>query len=163
MTTTTYSNLPRVVITGLGVVSPIGIGVDAFWDSLRNGRSGIARISSFDPEPFSTQIAGEVNDFVAEDFVDKKLVKRSDRVIHFALAASQLAVEHAKLDLDQCDRERVGVVIGTGIGGMSSWEEQHSNLITKGPRRISPFFIPMMIPGAGEPGTRSSARSAYRG
>lgn len=146
MTTTTHSNLPRVVITGLGIVSPIGIGVDSFWDSLRSGRSGIARITGFDPEPFPTQIAGEVTDFVVEDFVDKKLVKRSDRVIHFALAASQLAVEHAKLELDQCDRERVGTVIGTGIGGMSSWEEQHSNLLTKGPRRISPFFIPMMIP-----------------
>lgn len=144
--TTTQNNLPRVVITGLGIISPIGIGVDSFWDSLRAGKSGIDRIASFDVEQYSTQIAGEVSDFVAEDFVDKKLVKRSDRVIHFALGASQLAVDHAKLDLDSCDRERVGVVIGTGIGGMSSWEEQHTNLITKGPRRISPFFIPMMIP-----------------
>jgi 3-oxoacyl-[acyl-carrier-protein] synthase II len=142
---TTYQQ-PRVVITGMGVVSPIGIGVDLFWESLRAGKSGIDRIESFDVSPFTTQIAGEVKDFQAEDYMDKKLVKRSDRVIHFALAASNLAVEHAKLKLDSCDRERIGVVIGTGIGGMSSWEEQHSNLLTKGPRRISPFFIPMMIP-----------------
>lgn len=139
-------SLPRVVITGMGVISPIGIGVEKFWESLREGRSGIGKITAFDAEPFTTQIAGEVRDFVAEDFIDKKLIKRSDRVIHFAVGASNLAVQHADLDLDACDRDRVGVVIGTGIGGMSSWEEQHSNLINKGPRRISPFFIPMMIP-----------------
>lgn len=144
--TTTQANLPRVVITGMGIISPIGTGVDSFWESLREGKSGIGQIASFDASAFATQIAGEVTDFVPEEHIDKKLVKRSDRVIHFALGASQLAVQHAGLDLDAVDRERVGVVIGTGIGGMSSWEEQHSNLLNKGPRRISPFFIPMMIP-----------------
>lgn len=138
--------LPRVVITGMGVISPIGIGVDKFWESLKAGQSGIDTITSFDASGFTTQIAGEVRDFNAEDHIDKKLVKRSDRVIHFAVGASNLAVNHANLDLESCDRDRVGVVIGTGIGGMASWEEQHSNLITKGPRRVSPFFIPMMIP-----------------
>ena len=138
--------LPRVVVTGMGVVSALGTGVDTFWEGLKSGKSGIRKIESFDASGFTTQIAGEVPDFSAEDYIDKKLVKRCDRVIHFALAASRMAVDHANLDLDSIDRDRAGVVIGTGIGGMSSWEEQHSNLITKGPRRISPFFIPMMIP-----------------
>ena len=138
--------LPRVVVTGMGVISALGVGLDKFWDGLKAGQSGIRKIESFDTSGFTTQIAGEVPDFQAEDYIDKKLVKRSDRVIHFALAASNLAVEHAGLQLDSMDLDRVGAVIGTGIGGMSSWEEQHSNLITKGPRRISPFFIPMMIP-----------------
>ena len=138
--------LPRVVVTGMGVISALGVGLEKFWDGLKAGQSGIRKIEAFDTSAFTTQIAGEVPDFQAEDYIDKKLVKRSDRVIHFALAASTLAVEHAGLDLESVDLDRVGAVIGTGIGGMSSWEEQHSNLITKGPRRISPFFIPMMIP-----------------
>ncbi len=138
--------LPRVVVTGMGVISALGVGLEKFWDGLKAGQSGIRKIEAFDTSGFTTQIAGEVPDFQPEDFIDKKLVKRSDRVIHLALAASNLAVEHAGLDLESMDLDRVGAVIGTGIGGMSSWEEQHSNLITKGPRRISPFFIPMMIP-----------------
>lgn len=136
----------RVVVTGMGVISALGTGLDKFWEGLKSGRSGIRRIESFDASTFTTQIAGEVPDFQVDDFLDKKLAKRSDRVIHFALAASNLAVENAGLDLDSIDRQRAGVIIGTGIGGMDSWEEQHSTLISKGPRRISPFFIPMMIP-----------------
>lgn len=143
---TANQHLPRVVVTGMGVISPNGIGVETFWEALTSGSSGISKITAFDATNFSTQIAGQVDDFVAEDHMDKKLVKRSDRVIQFAVAASQLALDNAGLDLEQADRERAGVVIGTGIGGMSSWEEQHSNLISRGPRRISPFFIPMMIP-----------------
>lgn len=139
-------SLPRVVVTGFGVVSPIGIGVEAFWDSLRSGRSGIDTIAGFDASAFSTQIAGEVLDFVAEEYMDKKEAKRTDRVIQLGIAASKLAVDHAGLNLDECDRDRMGVMLGTGIGGMATWEEQHSNLLEKGPRRISPFFIPMMIP-----------------
>ncbi len=136
----------RVVVTGLGVVSPLGVGLDTFWEALRSGRSGIGPITAFDPSDFSTKIAGEVQNFDVEDFLDKKDAKRSDRVIHLAMGASRLALEHAGLDLERCDRERVGVVIGSGIGGMKTWEEQHANLMTKGPRRISPFFIPMMVP-----------------
>ena len=139
-------NFPRVVVTGFGVVSSVGCGVEAFWESLRSGRSGIDKISSFDVSGFTTQIAGEVRDFQVEDFMDKKEAKRTDRVIQLGVAASRLAVQHSGLDLDSCDRDRVGVMLGTGIGGMATWEEQHSNLIEKGPRRISPFFIPMMIP-----------------
>lgn len=143
---TSTHKLPRVVITGMGVISPIGTGVDAFWESLKAGKSGIGKITSFDASAFTTQIAGEVRDFQPDEYMDKKLVKRSDRVIQFAVGAASIARDHAQLDLDSCDRDRVGVVIGTGIGGMSSWEEQHSNLLNKGPRRVSPFFIPMMIP-----------------
>ncbi len=139
-------NFPRVVVTGFGVVSSVGVGVDAFWESLRSGRSGIDRIASFDASAFSTQIAGEVRDFNVEDFMDKKEAKRADRVIHLGVGAARLAVNHSGLDLESCDRGRIGVMLGTGIGGMATWEEQHSNLIEKGPRRISPFFIPMMIP-----------------
>ncbi len=138
--------LPRVVITGMGVLSSIGTGVDAFWESLRAGRSGIDKITSFDCSQFTTQIAGEIRDFEPTDYIDRKEAKRSDRVIHFAAAASRLALDHAKLDLDSIDRDRAGVVIGSGIGGMATWEEQHANLLQKGPRRISPFFIPMMVP-----------------
>lgn len=139
-------SLPRVVVTGFGVVSPIGSGVEAFWEALRSGRSGISKIESFDASGFTTSIAGEVRDFQVEDFMDKKEAKRTDRVIQLGVGAARMAVEHSGLDLDRCDRDRIGVMIGTGIGGMATWEEQHSNLVEKGPRRISPFFIPMMIP-----------------
>ncbi len=136
----------RVVVTGMGVVSPIGIGRDAFWESLRSGRSGIAPIAGFDASAFTTRIAGEVRDFAPEDYMDKKDAKRSDRVIHLAMGAARHALTDAALDLDKIDRDRAGVVIGSGIGGMQTWEEQHANLLQKGPRRISPFFIPMMVP-----------------
>ncbi len=139
-------SLPRVVVTGFGVVSPIGSGVEAFWEALRSGRSGISKIESFDASAFTTSIAGEIRDFNVEDFMDKKEAKRTDRVIQLGVGAARMAVEHSGLDLDSCDRDRIGVMIGTGIGGMATWEEQHSNLVEKGPRRISPFFIPMMIP-----------------
>lgn len=137
---------PRVVVTGYGVVSPIGCTPETFWESLRSGRSGISTISSFDASAFTTQIAGEARDFEIDKFMDRKEAKRTDRVIQLAVGAAKMAVEHAGLDLDSCDRERVGVMVGTGIGGMATWEEQHSLLIEKGPRRVSPFFIPMMIP-----------------
>lgn len=140
------TSLPRVVITGFGVVSPLGCTPETFWESLRSGKSGIDKISSFDASAFTTQIAGESRDFEVENFMDRKDAKRTDRVIQLGVGAAKMAVEHANLDLDSCDRDRVGVMIGTGIGGMATWEEQHSNLIEKGPRRISPFFIPMMIP-----------------
>lgn len=138
--------MPRVVVTGFGVVSPIGNTPDAFWESLRTGRSGIDKISAFDASAFSTQIAGEARDFQVENYMDRKEAKRTDRVIQLGVAAAKMAVEHSGLNLDSCDRDRVGVMVGTGIGGMATWEEQHSILIDKGPRRISPFFIPMMIP-----------------
>lgn len=135
----------RVVITGVGVVSPVGNDADTFWKSLLAGKSGVDTITAFDASEFSTRIAGEVKDFDPEQFMDKKEARRTDRYIQFALTAAKMAVEDAKLEVTDEIAERVGVYIGSGIGGLSTWEEQHQVLIEKGPRRISPFFIPMMI------------------
>ena len=136
----------RVAITGLGVISPIGIGKETFWTALINGTNGIERITRFDPTDFSCQIAGEVNDFNPDDFIDKKESKRMDRFTQLALAAAHLAVDDSKIDLNAVDRNRFGVYIGAGIGGMDTLHNQYQRLFEKGPMRISPFFIPMMIP-----------------
>lgn len=135
----------RVVITGLGVISPIGIGKENFWSALIAGKSGIGRITRFDPAEHPCKIAGEVNDFNPDDFIDKKESKRMDRYTQLAVAAAHLAVDDAALDLDAVDRNRVGVFIGAGIGGMDTLHNQYQRLFEKGPTRISPFFIPMMI------------------
>lgn len=135
----------RVVITGLGVLSPIGNGKESFYQALRAGKSGIGRITRFDTEAFSTKIAGEVKDFKPEEHIDKKELKKMDRYTQFAVIASKMAVEDASLDLEKIDRERFGVVLGSGTGGMETFEEQYAKYMEKGPRRISPFFIPMMI------------------
>lgn len=135
----------RVVITGVGVVSPVGNDADTFWRSLLEGKSGIDKITAFDASDYPTQIAGEVKNFNPEAYMDKKEVKRTDRYVQFALAAAKMAVADAKLEITDEIAERVGVYIGSGIGGLGTWEDQHSVLIEKGPRRVSPFFIPMMI------------------
>ncbi|MBM7589475.1 beta-ketoacyl-ACP synthase II [Brevibacillus fulvus] len=135
----------RVVITGVGVISPVGNNASAFWESLLEGKSGIDKITAFDASEYPTQIAGEVKDFHPEEFMDKKEVRRTDRFVQFAMAASKMALENAKLEISPEIAERVGVYIGSGIGGLATWEEQHSTLVEKGPRRVSPFFIPMMI------------------
>ncbi len=135
----------RVVITGLGVISPIGIGKENFWTALIAGKNGIGRITRFDPADFPCQLAGEVNDFNPDDFIDKKESKRMDRYTQFAVAAAHLAVDDAALDINAVDRNRVGVFIGAGIGGMDTLHNQYERLFSKGAMRISPFFIPMMI------------------
>lgn len=135
----------RVVITGLGAITPIGIGKDAFWESLIAGKSGVGPITHFDTTDFKVKIAAEVKDFNVADYIDKKEAKRMDRYTHFAIAASKLAIEDAKLDLDKEDKERVGVFIGTGIGGIETLHEQYDIIFHKGPNRVSPFCIPMMI------------------
>lgn len=135
----------RVVITGLGAITPIGIGKDAFWKALLAGKSGIGKITRFDASEYTAQIAGEVSDFEPSDFIDKKELKRMDRYTQFAVAATKLAFDDANMDLDQEDRDRIGVIIGTGIGGMETLHSQYTALFAKGPKRISPFFIPMMI------------------
>lgn len=135
----------RVVITGLGAVTPIGIGKEAFWQALLAGKNGIHRITRFDPEGYAAQIAGEVQDFEPTDYIDKKESKRMDRYAQFAVAASKLAVEDAGLDLEKEDRDRIGTYIGSGIGGIETMHSQYEKLFAKGPSRISPFFIPMMI------------------
>ncbi|WP_432774266.1 beta-ketoacyl-ACP synthase II [Brevibacillus gelatini] len=135
----------RVVITGVGVVSPVGNDAQTFWNSLLEGKSGIDRLTAFDASDFPTQIAGEVKDFNPELYLDKREIRRTDRFVQFGLAAAKMAVEDAKLEITPENAERVGVYIGSGIGGLSTWEEQHSVLLEKGPRRVSPFFIPMLI------------------
>lgn len=136
----------RVVVTGMGAVSPLGVGVDALWEGLLAGRSGVDRITHFDPTPFTTQIAAEVKEFSPEDYMDRKDARRLDRFVQFALAASQMAMEDAGLKPGAFDANRLGVLIGSGIGGIQTLEAQCRILFEKGPGRISPFFVPMMIP-----------------
>lgn len=135
----------RVVITGVGPVTPIGTGKEKFFAGLKAGSNGIRRITRFDATDFVAQIAGEVPDFNPDDFIDKKESKRMDRYTQFAVAAAKLALADSKLDLDAENRDRVGIFVGTGIGGMETLHSQYEKLFAKGPSRISPFFIPMMI------------------
>lgn len=134
----------RVVITGLGPVSPIGVGAEAFHQAQLQGRSGIRRITRFDPSPLPVQIAGEV-DVDLEAFIDRREQRRLDRFVQLALVAAELALKDAGLEVDRLDPTRVGTLVGSGIGGMETWEAQSRVFLEKGPNRISPFFIPMMI------------------
>ena len=135
----------RVVITGLGVVSPIGVGVDVFWESLVSGRSGVGPITKFDASEFASQIAGEVKGFDPLDYLDAKEARKLGTFIQFAVAAAREAKSDAGLEINGSNEERVGVHIGAGIGCLPTIEEQHKMLLEKGPRRISPFFIPKLI------------------
>ena len=135
----------RVVITGLGVVSPIGVGKSDYWEALRAGKSGVATITHFDVEKYSVKIAAEVKNFKADDWMDHKEARRTDRVIHFTMAAGELAVRDGELDVAKLDRERFGVFLGSAEGGIFTSYENIRTLIEKGPNRVSPFFIPMMI------------------
>ncbi len=135
----------RVVITGLGLVTPLGTGVDKTWKALCAGESGIGRITRFDPTGYDAQIAGEVKDFDPAQFIEKKEIKKMDTFIHYAVGASQLAVDDANLKVSPEEATRVGVYIGSGIGGLGSIEHYHDVLREKGPGRVSPFFIPMTI------------------
>jgi 3-oxoacyl-[acyl-carrier-protein] synthase II len=135
----------RVVITGLGVISHLGNDIDTFWNHLIQGKSGVSTITRFDTSDFAVKIAAEVKDFNPLDFMNKKDAKRMDRFVQFAVAASKMALEHAGLDMDKVEKERVGTYIGSGIGGLETLEEQHKVMMKRGPRRVSPFFVPMMI------------------
>ena len=135
----------RVVGTGLGLVTPLGTGVEKTWKALCAGESGIGRITRFDPTGYDAQIAGEVKDFDPAQFIEKKEIKKMDTFIHYAVGASQLAVDDAKLTVAPEEATRVGVYIGSGIGGLGSIEHYHDVLREKGPGRVSPFFIPMTI------------------
>lgn len=139
----------RVVITGIGVISPIGIGKENYWNALRNGVNGVEKITKFDVSKYTTQIAGEVKDFDATDYIEKKEAKRMDRFTQFGVAASKMALEDSGINLDEIDRERLGVSLGSGVGGIETLEREHTKLTEKGPRRVSPFFIPMMISNIG--------------
>jgi len=133
------------VITGLGLVTPLGTGVEKTWKAICAGESGIARITRFDPTGYDAQIAGEVKDFDPARFIEKKEIKKMDTFIHYAVGASQLAVDDAGLKVKPEEATKVGVYIGSGIGGLGSIEHYHDVLKDKGPGRVSPFFIPMTI------------------
>ncbi len=136
----------RVVITGMGAISPLGSDLNTLWNNLVSGRSGVSTITAFDASELPTRIAAEVKDFNPEDYIDRKDARRMDRFVHFAVAASKLALQDADLHIGtNADPERTGVIIGSGIGGLGTWEEQHTTLLEKGHKRVSPFFIPMMI------------------
>lgn len=142
----------RAVVTGLGVVSPVGIGLEATWDALVGGRSGIDRITLFDPSPFEVDVAGEVKGFDATDFMEPKEARRHDRNVHFAVAASGEALRHAGLLGDNgrvnadVNADRFGMVFGTGIGGIGLLIDGQKTLDERGPRRVSPFLLPHMLP-----------------
>ncbi|MFH1146379.1 MAG: beta-ketoacyl-ACP synthase II [Pseudomonadota bacterium] len=136
----------RVVVTGIGMISPLGIGVEASWQAACAGKSGIGEITRFDATDYPTRIAGEVKGFNAEDFIAKKQVKRMDIFIHYALAAAKMAMEDARLIIDEKNATRVGVITGSGLGGLGTIEQYHTVLLNHGPRRVTPFFIPMVIP-----------------
>ncbi len=135
----------RVVITGLGLVTPLGIGVEETWSALCGGKSGIDEITRFDATGFDTQIAGEVKDFHPEDFLPKKEAKRIQLFIAYAVAASRMALENSGLIIDSANQGRVGVLTGCGLGGLEMLEQTAEVLKKKGPKRVTPFFIPMMI------------------
>ena len=143
-------NERRVVITGMGVVSPVGHDVESFWASLKAGRSGISTITSFDTSAYNVHIAGELRDFDYIPFFNvPKDGKRCDRYVGLAMAASRMALNDSGVDLAATDPTRFGVMVGSGIGGLSTLEREHTTLITKGPNRVSPFLIPMMISNIG--------------
>ncbi len=139
----------RVVITGLGPVSPVGIGIEPMWDSLVNGRSGIGPVKQFDASQHSSKIAAEVKDFDPTMWMSEKEVGRNDPFVQFAIAAAKLAMEDSGLEINESNADRVGVLIGSGIGGTRTWEEQNQVLYERGPSRVSPFFVPMLIADMG--------------
>ncbi|MBE0069790.1 beta-ketoacyl-ACP synthase II [Thermoanaerobacterium thermosaccharolyticum] len=135
----------RVVITGIGAITPIGNSIDELWDSLINGRSGIDKVTGFDVSSYPTKLAAEVKDFEPTEYIDKKEAKRMDRFTQFALASAKMALIDSGLDLEKEDLDRIGVIYGSGIGGIETLENQQNILKEKGPGRVSPFFVPMMI------------------
>jgi len=139
------SNGNRVFITGTGVVSPLGSNTQEFWKRLVAGESGAGPITRFDTAAFDTRFACEVKGFSVDGIIDRKEAKRMDRFVQYAVVATHEAVTSARLDLDTVNRDRVGVIVGSGIGGMETFENQHSTLRERGPSRVSPLFIPMMI------------------
>ena len=139
----------RVVVTGVGAVTPIGNNVPAFWQAIRSGECGIDTVKSFDASGMKTQIAGEIKDLDVTQFIEKKEARKMDKYTHYALIAASEAIENSGLDMEKEDAWRVGVITGSGIGGIQTLEEQHKTLLDRGPGRVSPFFIPMMIANMG--------------
>lgn len=137
--------MKRVVVTGVGAVTPIGNDAETFWQNIKKGVCGIDTVKAFDVTGYKTQIAGEVKDLEVTDYIDKKDARKMDRFTQFALIAATEAVKNSGIDMEKEDPWRVGVITGSGIGGILTFEEQHTNFLEKGPNRVSPFFIPMMI------------------
>ena len=135
----------RVVVTGMGAITPVGNDVNSFWKGIKEGKCGIDYITQINTEKLKVKVAGEVKDFKPEDFLDRKEAKRMDRYCQLALAAAKEAVEDSGLELENMNRERLGVVVGSGIGGLATIEKEVRNLVEKGPNRVSPLFIPMSI------------------
>ena len=135
----------RVVITGVGVVSPVGYGLEELWQACLTGRSGVGQVTNFDASAYATRIAAEVRDFDPAAHMDPKLARRCDRFCQLGTAAALQAVAHSGLEITEANRERVGVLLASGIGGMLTWEEQHTRLMDGGPGRVSPFMVPMLI------------------
>jgi 3-oxoacyl-[acyl-carrier-protein] synthase II len=135
----------RVVVTGLGLVTPLGVGVGHTWEALCAGKSGVAEITRFDASAFQTRIAAEVKDFHPEDFLSRKEAKRLELFIAFAVAATRMALEDAQLTIDSSNESKIGVITGCGLGGLSFMEDTVLQVSQRGPKRVSPFFIPMML------------------
>ena len=135
----------RIVITGMGVVSPIGVGCGDFVNALKDGKSGASFIDTFDTTDFNVKFAGLVKNFKAEDYMDKKNARRSSRFIQLGVAATKMAIQDSGLNFEKEDKSRIGCITGTGMGGMDILEREHTTLISKGPHRVSPFLIPMLI------------------
>lgn len=135
----------RVVITGMGVVHSLGLGLDSFWNAICEGRNGISLVTKFDTSAYDAKVAAEIKNFEPTDFIDKKEAKRMDVFTQYALAAAKMAIEMSGLDMEKEDSFRAGCVVGSGIGGIQTLEDQHQILATKGPGRVSPFFITSMI------------------
>ncbi|HAJ56824.1 MAG TPA: beta-ketoacyl-[acyl-carrier-protein] synthase II [Candidatus Omnitrophica bacterium] len=151
----------RVVVTGLGIVSPVGNNIQDFWKALESGKSGIGKITHFDASAFDTHIAGQVKDFNPENFLSKKEVKHTEKFVHYAVGASQEAVTDAGFNIEQLDLTRCGVLIGSGIGSLRIIEEQHKVLLERGPSKLSPFLIPMLI--VNEASGHVSMRFGFKG
>ena len=138
-------NTRRVVVTGLGLVSPVGSTVTKAWDNIKNGVSGIRKITSFDASSFSVKISGSVVDFNADDFITPKNQKKMDTFIHYGIGASVMAINDAGLEISEENSDRIGISIGSGIGGLPYIEKNYGNFLQNGPRKISPFFVPSSI------------------
>lgn len=136
----------RVVITGMGAITSLGLNVESFWQAIKNGKNGIKRVERIDVSDLPTKVAAEIKNFLPEDFIERKEIKRTDRFSQYAMAASQMAIESSHLDRNLLGKETVGMIIGTGIGGLETLENQHHILLEKGTNRVSPFFVSMMLP-----------------
>lgn len=135
----------RVVVTGMGALTPVSLTTEELWESLKIGKNGISKITYFDTSKHGTRIAGELKDFDPLNYIDKKMSRRMCAFSQYAIAASKIAIEDSGLDLSKEDKTRIGVIVGSGIGGMVTFEREHSKLLLSGPSRVSPFFIPMLI------------------